>query len=95
MDIQRPRKMHSAPRGGTLPGDDAITNNGQCQRSSIPAGNLGDLDSADGFGVGNGGRHWYASHFLVLGQHFHAGVNDWLTIRNCDREFFRQWPIGR
>src|SRR6185437_11199397 len=80
MGIQRPRKMHSAPRGGTLPGDDAITNNGQCQRSSIPAGNLGGLDSADGFGVGNRGRHWYSSHFSCSGPAFSCGrkrlVND-------------------
>src|ERR1700680_5067119 len=29
-----------------------------------------------------------SSQFLVPDQHFHAGVNEWLTIRNSDRGFF-------
>jgi hypothetical protein len=37
----------------------------------------------------------FFSHFLVLGQHVHAGVNEWLTIRNVDRVFFRWLPICR
>jgi len=96
MGIQRARKMHPAPGGRALSGDDAIANNGQCLGRGIPAGNLGGLDRADWLGdVGGRGRHGDSSHFLVLGQHFHAGVNDWLTIRNCGREFFTEWPISR
>jgi hypothetical protein len=37
----------------------------------------------------------FFSHFLVLDQHVHAGVNEWLTIRNLDRDFFRWLPVCR
>jgi hypothetical protein len=37
----------------------------------------------------------FFSHFLVLGQHVGAGVNEWLMIRNLDRDFFRWLPICR
>jgi hypothetical protein len=37
----------------------------------------------------------FFSRFLVLGQHVHAGVNEWLTIRNLDRDFFRWLRISR
>jgi hypothetical protein len=37
----------------------------------------------------------FFSHFLVLGQHVHAGVNEWLTIRNRRRDFFRWLLICR
>jgi hypothetical protein len=35
------------------------------------------------------------SHFLVLGQHVHAGVNEWLTIRNLHRVLFKRLRICR
>jgi hypothetical protein len=36
-------------------------------------------------------------HFSIsfLVQHFHAGVNEWLTIRNLHFDIFRSLPIGR
>jgi hypothetical protein len=37
----------------------------------------------------------FFSHFLVLGQHVHAGVNEWLTIRNRRREIFKRLLICR
>src|SRR4029077_3048256 len=33
--------------------------------------------------------------FLVKVQHFHAGVNEWLMIRNLHSEIFRWLPISR
>src|SRR5450830_1191479 len=36
-----------------------------------------------------------SSQFLFLGQHFHAGVNGWLTIRNLVRGFFNWLRICR
>jgi hypothetical protein len=33
--------------------------------------------------------------FFFSSQHFHAGVNEWLMIRNLRRVFFRWLPIGR
>src|SRR6476620_6371227 len=35
------------------------------------------------------------SQFLVLSQLFHAGVNEWLTIRNRGLDIFRWLPICR
>jgi hypothetical protein len=37
----------------------------------------------------------YSSRFLFLSQQFHAGVNEWLTIRNSSHEFFKWLLIGR
>jgi hypothetical protein len=34
-------------------------------------------------------------NFYFQIQHFHAGVNEWLTIRNSHSEFFTWLPIGR
>ena len=88
--IQRAGKMNAALGGRAFAGDHAITHNGQGMGSGITAGNLGGLDGAEGVGdLGNRGRHSYTSQFLVLGQHFHAGVNEWLMIRNSHLEFFR------
>src|SRR5260221_11349372 len=36
-----------------------------------------------------------SSQFLGLGQHVHAGVNEWLTIRNSHREIFRWLLFSR
>jgi hypothetical protein len=32
---------------------------------------------------------------FLLVQHFHAGVNEWLTIRNLHADIFKWLPIGR
>jgi hypothetical protein len=37
----------------------------------------------------------YSFQFLVLGQHLLAGVNEWLMIRNLDREIFKWLLICR
>jgi hypothetical protein len=39
--------------------------------------------------------YFFSVQFLVLGQHLPAGVNEWLTIRNLDREFFKSLLICR
>jgi hypothetical protein len=37
----------------------------------------------------------HSSHFLVLVQQSMPDVNEWLTIRNLGRDFFKWLPIGR
>ena len=81
--IQRAGKMNTALGGGALAGDHAIAHDGKGKGSGIAAGNPGRFEGADTVGKHSGrGRHRYTSHFLVLVQHFHAGVNEWLTIQN-------------
>jgi len=41
------------------------------------------------------GMYFFSVQFLVLGQHLPAGVNEWLTIRNLDRDIFKWLPICR
>jgi hypothetical protein len=94
--IQRAGEMNAALGGGALAGDHAIAHDGQRKRCAIAAGDVGRLKGAETVGKYSGrGRHWYTSHFLVLVEQFHAGVNEWLTIRNFAREFFKWLPIGR
>src|ERR1700761_106610 len=50
----------------------------------------GSVRAASGADIGS-----YSFQPFVLGQHFHAGVNEWLMIRNRYREFFRWLPISR
>jgi hypothetical protein len=50
---------------------------------------IGSARLASGADIG------YSSRFLLLSQHFHAGVNEWLTIRNSSREFFKWLLISR
>ena len=94
--VQRAGKVNTALGGGPLAGDHAIAHHGQRLRGGVPAGNLRGLDGADQFGnVSSSGRHWYSSRFLLLVQHFHAGVNEWLTIRNLRSDIFKWLLIGR
>jgi hypothetical protein len=87
--VQRAGKMNAAFGGGAFAGDHAVAHNRQGKRCGVAAGNPGWFEGADWLGgLKRSGRHWYSFQFLVLVQHFHAGVNDRLTIRNSHREFF-------
>jgi hypothetical protein len=37
----------------------------------------------------------FSFSFFLNPQHFHVGVNEWLTIRNLPSVFFKWFPIGR
>src|ERR1700761_4912712 len=50
----------------------------------------GSVKAASGADIGS-----YSFSAFVRVQHFHAGVNEWLMIRNSHTEFFRWLPIGR
>ena len=79
-----------------LAGDHAVAHHRQGKRCGITAGNLRWFEGADWpSDLKRTGRHWYSSPFLLLVQHFHAGVNEWLTIRNSPREFFEGLLISR
>jgi hypothetical protein len=93
VSIECAGKMDTALGGRAFAGDHAVAHDGERVRRGFAAGWFGDAD--DFSGLGRRGRHSYTSQFLVLVQHFHAGVNEWLTIRNSDREFFTWLPIGR
>ena len=87
--VQRAGKMNAAFGGGAFAGDHAVAHNRQGKGCGFAAGNLRWFEGADCLGdLKRRGRHWYSFQFLVLVQHFHAGVNDWLTIRNSPRGFF-------
>jgi len=91
--IERSRKVNAALGGGAFAGDHAIADDGQGMRGRLAARWLKGADGVDG--LGTRGRHTYTSQFLVLVQHFHAGVNEWLTIRNSGLEIFRWLLISR
>ena len=91
--IERAGKMDAALGGRAFAGDHAIAHDGQRMGGGIAAGRF---EGADRVGsLGTRGRHSYTSQFLLLVQHFHAGVNEWLMIRNSRLEIFRWLPIGR
>src|SRR5207248_9493416 len=91
--IERAGKMDTALGGRAFAGDHAITHDGERVGCGVAAGWFED---AVGFGgIVRRGRHITTSQFLVLIQHFHAGVNERLTIRSSDREFLSWLPISR
>jgi hypothetical protein len=51
---------------------------------------IGSASSTNGADIGS-----YSFQLFVLGQHFHAGVNEWLTIRHSLPEFFKWLLFGR
>src|ERR1035437_142219 len=61
-------------------------------RQEILDGSSAPIGSAD---LAAGADIAYSSQFLFLGQHFHAGVNEVLTIRNPGRVFFKWLLICR
>src|SRR5580704_14412660 len=62
-------------------------------RQEIPEGSSAPIGSASlDRGADIAGS---SSRFLGLGQHFHAGVNEWLTNRNWGRDIFRWLLICR
>ena len=96
--IQHAGKMHAAPGGRAFAGDHAIAHDRSAlRRRCCGRKSSGRSRAAIGSaGLGGRGRHWYTSLFLIsFAQHFHAGVNEWLTIRNLVRVFFRWLLIGR
>ena len=94
--VQRTGKMNAASGSGTFSCDHPIAHNSQRLGSRTAAGNHRWFEGADRFGrFGGRGRHWYTSHFLFLGQHFHAGVNERLTIRNLGHMHFNGLLICR
>jgi len=87
--VQRPGKVNAAFGGGAFARDHAVAHNRQGKGRGVAAGNLRWFEGADSLGdLRRRGRHWYSFQFLVLVQHFHAGVNEWLTIRNSLGGFF-------
>src|ERR1700744_234208 len=69
-------------------------------RQEILEGSKATSETSDGSGRAASGADIGSYSFqllyrLVLGQQFHAGVNEWLMIRNSHREFFRWLPISR
>jgi hypothetical protein len=78
--------------GRAFAGDHAIADNSQSVGGGVAAGRF---KCAIRGGLGTRGRHNGTSKFLVLGQHFTAGVNDWLTIRNRHLDISRWLPICR
>ena len=96
--VQLAGKMNTALGGRAFAGDHAIAHDGRahgrrcCGRKSSRVRGRRSVRrrSARGADIGS-----YSSQFLVLGQHFHAGVNEWLTIRNSAREIFRWLLICR
>ena len=95
--IQRAGKMHAALGGRAFAGDHAVAHDGRAHGLRYRGRNLAVR------GRRSVRRAWPAEadigitllSFLFWVQHFHAGVNEWLTIRNSDREFFRWLPICR
>jgi hypothetical protein len=91
--IERAGKVDAALGGGAFAGDHAIAYDGQGMGGSLAAGRLqGDHDIGR---LDTRGRHSETSQFLISVQHFHAGVNEWLPIRNRRFDICRWLPIGR
>jgi hypothetical protein len=90
--IERAGEVDAAFGGRAFAGDHAIADDGQSVGGGIAAGRL---KCAIRGGLGTRGRHNKTSQFLVLSQHFTAGVNDWLTIRNRRFDIFKWLPICR
>ena len=84
--IERAGKMNAAFGGRAFAGDHAIAHDGEGMGSGVAAGWLQGADRVGG--LGTRGRHSYTSQFLLLVQHFHAGVNEWLMIRNSHSRDF-------
>jgi len=90
--IERAGEVDTAFGGRAFAGDHAIADNCQRVGGSVAAGRF---KCAIRGGLGTRSRHNGASQFLVPGQHFTAGVNEWLTIRNRRLDIFRWLPICR
>ena len=87
--IQRAGKMNAALGGRAFAGDHAVAHDGEGMGGGVAAGNLEGSRAAIGSASFSGRADiGTTSHFLVLGQHFHAGVNEWLTIRNLRSRVF-------
>ena len=71
----------------------SIANDAKRMRCGIAAGWFEDAGHLGG--LSRRSRHSYTSQFLFLAHQFHAGVNEWLTIRNSVRGFFKWLPICR
>ena len=93
--IERAGETDAAPGGRAFAGDHAIADNGQRVGGGVAAGRVQGGHQLGG--LGTRGRHnsVHTSKFLVLDQQFHAGVNEWLTIRNRHSDIFRWLPICR
>jgi hypothetical protein len=61
-------------------------------RQEILDGSSAPIGSAN---LARGADMGTSSQFPVLDQHFHAGVNEWLRIRNLHRVFFKWLLISR
>src|ERR1700690_3806550 len=75
------------PSRTTVRASAALSRQEISEGSSAPIGSAGLDRGADIAGS--------SSQFLVLGQHFHAGVNEWLTSGNSGRDIFRWLLICR